>query len=297
MSASICIFGEVLFDIFPDGHRVLGGAPFNVAWHLQAFGQNPRFISRVGADEEGQSIRSAMRRWGMQDHNLQVDEHLPTGRVDIELKHGEPSYDIVAPSAWDNIKLPDEPVDSCTLLYHGSLALRDPNSAQTLQQLVDHGRPATVFLDVNLRDPWWQQQAVCDMIEQADWVKLNQAEFDVLYPGHSDTRERMQAFIKEFNLVGLILTHGAAGAEVLTATQTHATVSPEKAQQVVDSVGAGDAFCAVLILGLVRQWPLTLMLQRAQAFASAMVAQRGATVSDELFYITIMAAWHDHDHG
>ena len=46
----LCVFGEVLFDHFPDGRRVLGGAPFNVAWHLQAFGEAPRFISRVGAD-------------------------------------------------------------------------------------------------------------------------------------------------------------------------------------------------------------------------------------------------------
>jgi sugar/nucleoside kinase (ribokinase family) len=56
-----CIFGEVLFDHFPDGKRVLGGAPFNVAWHLQAFGEAPRFISRVGDDAEGDEIRTAMR--------------------------------------------------------------------------------------------------------------------------------------------------------------------------------------------------------------------------------------------
>ena len=57
MSNKLCIFGEVLFDVFPDGHQVLGGAPFNVAWHLQAFGQSPFFISRVGNDPQGKEIR------------------------------------------------------------------------------------------------------------------------------------------------------------------------------------------------------------------------------------------------
>ncbi len=65
MSSQLCIFGEVLLDHFPDGKRVLGGAPFNVAWHLQAFGQSPGFISRVGDDAEGETVRTAMSDWGM----------------------------------------------------------------------------------------------------------------------------------------------------------------------------------------------------------------------------------------
>ena len=43
MANKRCVFGEVLFDVFPDGKQVLGGAPFNVAWHLQAFGIAPYF--------------------------------------------------------------------------------------------------------------------------------------------------------------------------------------------------------------------------------------------------------------
>ena len=64
------IFGEVLFDCFPDGSRVLGGAPFNVAWHLQAFGAEPLFVSRVGNDPMGRKIRDAMLQWGMDTSGL-----------------------------------------------------------------------------------------------------------------------------------------------------------------------------------------------------------------------------------
>ena len=60
------IFGEVLFDCFPDGSRVLGGAPFNVAWHLQALGLEPLFLSRVGRDAAGREIRTAMGEWACQ---------------------------------------------------------------------------------------------------------------------------------------------------------------------------------------------------------------------------------------
>lgn len=81
MSSQPCIFGEVLFDQFPDGRRVLGGAPFNVAWHLQAFGEAPIFISRVGRDEDGASILGGMQKWGMDVVGMQMDEKLPTGRV------------------------------------------------------------------------------------------------------------------------------------------------------------------------------------------------------------------------
>ena len=79
MSSRICIFGEVLFDLFPDGRRVLGGAPFNVAWNLQAFGERPLLISRVGTDGNALSVLSAMQVWGMDASALQTGPGAATG--------------------------------------------------------------------------------------------------------------------------------------------------------------------------------------------------------------------------
>ena len=79
-----CIFGEVLFDHFPNGTRVLGGAPFNVAWHLQAFGKGPLLCSRIGNDPDGASITAAMREWDMDTCELQLDPALATGRVELD---------------------------------------------------------------------------------------------------------------------------------------------------------------------------------------------------------------------
>ena len=96
MPKRIIIFGEVLFDCFPDGQKILGGAPFNVAWHLQAFKASPLFISRVGNDVEGDQIFRSMRQWGMITDGLQRDPEHPTGQVTVNFVDGEPEYDIVA---------------------------------------------------------------------------------------------------------------------------------------------------------------------------------------------------------
>ena len=126
----LVIFGEVLFDRFPDGSRILGGAPFNVAWHCQAFGLSPLLISRVGNDPLGREVRSAMIAWGMDTSGLQLDSTHATGVVDVDIHDGEPSYNIVEDSAWDFIDNQATPaIDNQGILYHGSLATRNPVSA------------------------------------------------------------------------------------------------------------------------------------------------------------------------
>jgi len=285
----VCVFGEVLFDHFPDGTLVLGGAPFNVAWHLQAFGQSPHFISRVGNDSAGDTIRNAMHEWGMDTSGLQTDPSRATGRVEVSFVDGEPAYDIVHPCAYDAIEADASGAD-CDLLYHGSLGLRDTRSRKTLAQLLTCN-PKTVFVDVNLRPPWWQKEQVLELLHTAQWVKLNADELNRLHTAGGDTAHRARDFLEEYELQGLLLTHGAQGAELFTASGENSGVKPNRDIPVNDTVGAGDAFASVMILGLVRDWPTRLTLQRAQDFASAIVGNRGATVRDSAFYQSFVKRW------
>jgi fructokinase len=289
--AAICVFGEVLFDHFPDGRRVLGGAPFNVAWHLQAFGLAPRFVSRVGADAEGEAVLAAMRDWGMDTRFVQVDPQRPTGRVSVRIAGNEPSYDIVADCAYDAIEPPGANLPAAGLLYHGSLALRSAVSRAALDTLLRATPPARIFLDVNLRAPWWETESIRAMIHRADWLKLNRDELDTLYPGHSDNRAQASRFLAENGLQGLVLTFGAGGAHAITAGGGDCQVRPAQTVDVVDTVGAGDAFASVMILGLTRDWPLAQTLERAQQFASRIVGRRGATVHERDFYRPLLDAW------
>lgn len=290
MNSNICIFGEVLFDNFPDGSRVLGGAPFNVAWHLQAFGQAPLFISARGDDEPGQQIQQAMLDWGMDIKALAVNKRQSSGQVDIQIIDNEPAYDIVSPSAWDEISIDSTKIPACKLLYHGSLALRHPHNRRTLQQLIG-SRNQSVLLDVNLRNPWWKRDQVLQMVKQSDWVKLNIDELNLLYPSSSAIPSRLQSLIDNNQLEGVILTQGSKGASITTDDGKYFEISPHRTTRVVDTVGAGDAFCSIILLGLALDWPLDTTLQRAQSFASAIVEQRGATVNNPAFYQPFRDLW------
>jgi fructokinase len=289
-----CIFGEVLFDHFPDGKRVLGGAPFNVAWHLQAFGQSPYFVSRVCDDAEGEEIRAAMRGWGMDSSGLQTDSERPTGKVMVSFENAEPAYDIVENCAYDAIDsgaIEASPAArDCEFLYHGSLALRGEPSRSALWQLETTGRK-TVFIDVNLRSPWWQLEQVQEMLRGASWVKLNRDELDLLGRDGSGSVLEPPFFLREYALRGLLLTLGASGAALHTRDGDPVEVSPRGEIDLVDTVGAGDAFASVTILGLLNQWPAQLTLRRAQDFASCIVGRQGATVADPSFYRPFIEEW------
>lgn len=284
------IFGEVLFDQFPDA-SVLGGAPFNVAWHLQAFGEAPLFISRVGDDELGQRIRRAMQDWELDTTGLQTDADHPTGTVSVHIEHGEPSFEIVEDCAYDHISAAGLPsLPSVSLLYHGSLALRNRESRDTLTYLLNTHR-VPVFVDVNLRAPWWDREATLQLLQHATWVKLNEAELAALVPGETGTDDRARYIQDEYALDILVITRGSAGAFARTTEGQVFHVTPDNNLDIVDTVGAGDAFTSVILLGLGHGWSLDVLLDRAQAFASAIVGIRGATVQDNDFYREFAATW------
>ena len=285
------IFGEVLYDCFPDGQAVLGGAPFNVAWHLQGFGRAPLFISRVGDDPLGHHVKDAMHNHGMDASGLQLDSLHPTGKVSITMSGKNHSFEIIPDQAYDYIDqgaLP--PLPDSTLFYHGSLAARSPVSAQTLAFL-NTRYAGKRLVDVNLRSPWWQQQQVLELVDGAWLAKLNDEELQLLVPDADDDASRIQQLINNAGLQLLLVTRGAAGAELLTASGDSFRVAPDSVTEVVDTVGAGDAMTSVLILAILQGWPWQQALERAQAFASAIVGQRGATVEDPGFYQPFIDAW------
>jgi len=287
-----CIFGEVLFDCFPDGREVLGGAPFNVAWNLQAFGMAPLFISRVGSDSPGRRIREKMAACQLDTSGLQTDDVRPTGRVQIELIADEPQFTILPNQAYDAIASPKEGLQSPpSFLYHGSLALREQVSRKTLYDLRDHYN-CPVFLDVNLRDPWWNPQLVHGLISRASYVKMNEDELGKLFPDTRDINKNSLQLLERFNLDALFITRGAKGVAAFMRGGEIITIKPRPGTVIVDTVGAGDAFSSVLLLGLMNGWAMKSILERAQQFASAVVGLRGAVSEDNDFYHPFITSWN-----
>ncbi|MDH5423965.1 MAG: carbohydrate kinase [Gammaproteobacteria bacterium] len=286
----LVIFGEVLFDCFPDDSRVLGGAPFNVAWHTQAFGLNPLLISRIGDDAMGAEIQSAMLNWGMDTDGLQVDTVHPTGVVTVNFDQGNPAYNIIENSAWDFINSRQLlEIDDYSMLYHGSLALRKAVSANCLAE-VKNRCSESVFVDVNLRPPWWNLSLINAVIKGANWLKINDEELLQLVPDEKDSESRARFLLSQYALNLIIVTKGSAGAVVISENDL-LSVQPEKTINVIDTVGAGDAFSSVLLLGLHNDWSLNDTIKRAQQFASAVVGLHGATTLDKNFYTPFIENW------
>lgn len=292
------VFGEVLFDVFPGDEATLGGAPFNVAWHLHGLGLRPLFISRVGEDARGRRVLDEMDRWGMDLAGLQRDPAHPTGEVRVTLDQGHPSYEILPDQAYDFVDAEAAAAAVATtdvaVLYHGTLALRNAVSRTVISRLRD-ACDAPVFVDVNLRAPWWTRPIVDASLHAARWGKLNDEELALLTDGGgAESRAQAEAFRARYALDALILTRGAGGADVVEAaarTETRASA----VRDLVDTVGAGDAFAAVAIAGLLDGWPPARILARASRFASRICARRGAIAADLELYRSVVEEWRGED--
>jgi fructokinase len=297
----VVVFGEVLFDVFPDGEDVLGGAPFNVAWHLAGFGVDPLFLSRIGRDRHGRRVREAVERWGMEATGIQEDPDRATGRVTVELEDGRPTFEILEDRAWDHVdaaeacRVVGELPEGASLLYQGTLIERSPGSRRALASLLD-AIGAPVFLDVNLRPPWWERSRVVAALARARWVKLNEDELAQVHEGPvgrrpedlADAARRVQ---RRWDLDVLVVTQAERGAVLVTAGGVHRRAPTPLGDELEDTVGAGDAFSAVMILGLLEGWSPETVLARGVDFAAEICRRRGATPSDRELYRDRRERW------
>ncbi|NNF97725.1 MAG: carbohydrate kinase family protein, partial [Halobacteria archaeon] len=148
-----------------------------------------------------------------------------------------------------------------------------------------------VFIDVNLRPPWWQHKSLIPLLQDANWAKLNNDELDILIEGKAQPLDKAHELAQRYDMEMVILTLGAEGAIAVSAKGNHVRVAPTQSLNIVDTVGAGDAFSSVCILGYLKKWPISTMLERAQAFASAIVQIRGATINNKEFYQPFIDNW------
>jgi len=283
-NTAVLVFGEALFDCFPDGKQVLGGAPFNVAWHLQALGNHPFFISSIGDDSLGKKILTSMHDWSMNTQSIQIDPIHQTGQVEVAIIENEPHYTITPNCAYDFISV--EVMDNLPksgIIYHGTLGLRNNISRNCLSSITQ--QPGlSIFLDVNLRGPWWNKDEVFTWLKQARWVKLNEHELRQLGFIATNLHESMNKLLTQFQLEQVIVTQGEKGATILGADGSLYQETPTAVEHIIDTVGAGDGFSAVFIHGLITERPVIDTLKKAQQFAGKVLSLQGATTTDTEFY-------------
>lgn len=299
---TVVLFGEVLMDVFPD-RTVLGGAPFNVACHLRAFGLDPVLVTRTGSDTFHERILHVMESKGMDTVGVQRDPRHPTGQVAVHLKpDGSHQFEILDYQAYDFI----DPVLARLiglnvqprLMYYGTLAQRHEISRRALSSLLESACTPRM-VDLNLRKPWYDTQTLKRSLERADIVKMNETELATLAKTLrlriNDEKQQAAELIKKFKLDTLLVTRGEHGAWLLDNQGRHISTAPHDgaaAIKVQDTVGAGDAFAAVFIVGRLLGWPAAQTLERAGAFASAICGIRGAVPQDENFYNAFLQQWN-----
>jgi fructokinase len=277
VSDIVCV-GELLWDALPAG-LFLGGAPFNVASHLHALGNEGAFVSRVGDDVLGDEAVRRLRARGLSADFVQKDDALPTGFVRVDLTTtDDPDYDIVAPAAWDAITLPDalqQRTRDADALVFGSLAQRDDPSRRTIQRLA--AASACNVFDVNLRPPYVERAVVERSLALADVVKLNGDELAQLgtWFGLSNAPETAMAdLVDTFDCHTVCVTWGGEGASLWhEGVRTH---HPGHPVDVVDTVGAGDAFLSAFLSGLLDGRDGASLLDLANRLGAYVASHGGA---------------------
>lgn len=295
-------FGEVLFDRFPDRRRVLGGAPFNVAWHLCGFGGDPLLLSAVGDDEEGHEVLDQMDAWGLSTGGIVVDPRYPTGQARARDQRGDARFEVPPDQAWDHLEdaeLPETLAQGVGLVYHGTLPLRSETAWSALRALLERvGAPS--FVDLNLTEPWWTPEQVDWCVDRATWLKCSARELEALTGVRCTSSEsclRAAAQLRrERDIPVLIVTRGAAGSFLVTHEDEVVHARAPVVEDAVDTVGTGDAFAAVLCHGMLNGWSVKDSLQRASDFAAEACRFHGATATDLSVYEAHLRRWAEGPH-
>ena len=275
----VTAFGEIVWDVYPD-NACLGGAPLNFAAHLARHGHEVYMLSAVGTDAYGDKALAQMRDWNIRTEYVARLTDKQTGKCLVSLDaNGVPMYDLLQNTAYDYI--PSVTSLKADVLYFGSLALRSENNRNTLQQLLDTARFSDVFVDINIRAPFYSEDTVCFAVEHATILKISDEELPVVAELLQICATDLHTFIKQAaakypSVQCLILTCGGDGALVYHRAEDTVYACASKKVEVVSTVGAGDSFSAAFLHNYSRKDPIPQCASYAAAVAGFVVSRQEA---------------------
>ena len=279
----IACFGEVLIDCLPEGN-VVGGAPFNVAIHLERFGENVKFLSKIGEDDFSHQILSLVEGLNLTS-GLERDADLKTGYVSVDFVDGEPNYTIHTGVAWQKIDVQEG--EKADYIVFGSLGTFFEYNKKSLNQLIAQSPRATKFCDINLRAPFYDKEHVLYCLEQADILKLNEDEevFVKEILGADSLKALISKLEDDFDIRVVLVTRGDKDVQVFYEGQeTHIDVVDVSPEDFKDPIGAGDSFAATFIHNTLQGEPIELAVERGVKFAAEICKTKGALPSDLNLY-------------
>ena len=271
--------GEYLWDVLPTGKKA-GGAPVNFAYHASQHGTEGWAISAVGKDELGDELLEVTAAHKINMEVSRVD--YPTGTVQVTLCNGQPNYEICEGVAWDYIPLTEESINlakQAKAISFGTLAQRNEVSRETTRVLVQAApEDALKVYDINLRQHFWSKELIEASLGMANVFKINDEELETLKPVFGlegmDTDQACRCFIEKFSLKMLVLTAGDKFSSIYYGNEKSTIETPRV--EVVDAVGAGDAFSGSLIGSLLTGKSIKEAHKEAVETAAYVCTQVGA---------------------
>ena len=241
-------FGEVLWDVY-ENSKYIGGAPLNFAAHFKKCGGEARIITAVGCDSLGQETISAIKALGIGTDYITISEK-HTGRCLVKLDENQvPSYNLLDDVAYDFIQKPDFNAEKFDVLYFGTLAMRNEHNRDTLKQIIDENVSAEVFVDMNIRPPFYGVDVVKFACKNATILKISDEELPVVLKFLNFKEESLEKTISKIaetfdNLKLIIITRGGEDSTVFDCVSKKVHNRSAEKVQVVSTVGAGDSFSA-----------------------------------------------------
>jgi fructokinase len=293
---SVLVIGEVLVDlIWRTGAEEIkpypGGSPANVALGLRRLGQPATLATCWGDDPAGRLIEAHLERTGLDVRRVRSASNRTTlALAYVDPASGAASYEFLP--AWDPDPIGIAP--DVALLHTGSLAGVIGPGAERVQEACRHVRVrsgAAVAVDLNVRPAALPQRdayraAAEQLVRYAHVVKASDEDLEWLYPG-CDPEEAARALLTLGPRLAVV-THGARGATAITATRR--VDAPAPVVEVVDTIGAGDAFQAALLDAL-------LGYDAADPEAEVHIPETTRELSELLIHCTVAGALACVRHG
>lgn len=292
----VLAIGEVMGLLDPDGTGPLedvpsfrlrtAGAEANVLIGLSRLGHTTALITAVGQDPLGRLVQRVLAGEGVDTSLVRVDDTAPTGVFFKErFPDGERRvYYYRRGSAAARLR-PDEvgigtlPTSQVLVVSGLTLGIGGPDGlAGVAQQAIRElsGRGTTIVFDPNLRPAVWHgAQAGADFAAIRPYIDVlltGRDELAALVP--ESTPEQAAADLCRAGIGTVVVKDGAAGALLFTGDGM-VVIDPVPVDEVVDTVGAGDAFTAGFVSGLLRGWPAVNGARLGAALGAAAVTHTG----------------------
>ena len=268
--------------MLPTGPQ-LGGAPANFAHQAAALGARAAMVTRVGNDDLGREVLRCFAAAGLPSETVQLDPARPTGTVAVALdESGSPQYTFSKDPAWERLEATSaalRAVRDADAVSFGTLGQRSAISRRAIQQLIAAAPvDALKIFDMNLRLDFYSRELIYESMRLSNVLKMNDAELaavTAMFSLQGDVRQRIEKLVRMFGFKVVVVTRGPSASLIFRAA-CWSELSPRPVQ-VVDTVGAGDAFAAALTIGLLAGKSLGEVHGGAAELARYVCSQRGAT--------------------